>query len=254
MALQKLEAEIVVPATTIGFRHNASVITYVAAGTYYWSSVHPSNTVSLLAALTTISAAQVVGSTVTIDATTGLLVFTRAPASTMNLANSTTAALFGFASTIIASATSTSGDYQPRALWRPNVNAGSMLGSYNSTGIRETDLVRDVARSGRVTVRQSNERTRQRLKFYGLTKAKTWAADESIRNESAESFWRQYVQGGAAVRHYLDRTDATSYRSNSAGVTTNRDYYVGGPNFDPVRVKENRDQTWVWDLDLAFYV
>ena len=219
----------------------------LTAGDCYVGSGYSSGA-SLIANLQAVLAAAVASTTVTLSATTGKITITWGSGShAMTWGSSVLRNRLGFTGSL-ASATSHTSQGQAQYLWIPGVNPGGMLSPITQLGVIETDRRLGLARSGAVCVTQFNARRRQRWSFAGLLPAKTWEPSESTTNESAESFWTDAVQGGAAIRYYTDKTSASSYLIGSTAM----DYQATADAFAPVRLRGDFDGLWVWAFEGRF--
>lgn len=254
MALHKLEALVVVAASTYGWTVDSGTQRYLTAGNYLWSGA------SGMAAATTLAAhfqtqlrLDVANTTVAISNTTGLMTITWGSGSrSLQWTNTAWRVICGFTGNL-AAATSATSPRQCQHLWLPNVQAGALYSSTHGRGRRSSDLKIVRAKSGKVFARGSgNLPTEGQWRFFGLSRAKTWRESESTQYESAEFFWENALALGRPFRFYSDATDATSGFTPIDAVY--RDYYANAPEFAPTEVRSNTDVSWTWEFPAYLYV
>ncbi len=258
----KLEALQTAPADALGWRFyvDASASVAIPTGDYFWESTATGGSASLRAAFQTKLAAAVANTTVTIAQTTGLMTITWGSGSHALVWSVVGGALgttlrdrCGF-TTDLSSATSHVGTLQARGMWLPNAYPSGQTSSVASRGRRKSDLVVTRAKSGTLCATSyGNRLVEETFSFVGLSKAKTWSEDEAtaiVSNESAESFWEDFLSMGASFRVYPDRTAPTTYTTNGGRA---REYKYVSPDFMPAQQRKNLDTNWNWTFD-AFLV
>lgn len=253
MTLPRWECLQTFAASTFGGQIDGGAAVYIAAGDYYWrTGVSESVNVSLRAAFQTLLAATVGGTTVTLDVSTSspptgkLTIEWGSGSHTFTWASTAIRDRCGFAGNL-ASSSGETGTLQVQGLWLPNVQPSGLEASVATNGYRDSDRRICESRSGAITKVMHNERTRNTLRFDGLTKAKTWTANEAITNESAESFWA-FGMGGticAPFRYHADRSTDGTY-------LTYHDLIRKG--FRPTPRKANYDGSWIWEVPVGKYV
>lgn len=123
--------------------------------------------------------------------------------------------LYGFTSNITTQTTAT-GAYQAPNLWLPNTDRSRVLSpvpastSY-SLGARVRDFSFAIAPSGESKALSYSTRYVDALEFAGLVASKVWQSQESVVNESLETFYEDVIGVGTQFRFHPDRSDNAVY-------------------------------------------
>jgi hypothetical protein len=213
--LPKLEALHTIGASLFGVNVDSAGLKYISAGDYYWSSTADGGSASLVSALQTLLTSglgSVASTTVALDDSTGKITITWGSGSHTIAFTSMAQARMGSADASKGSASSHTLDYQVQGLWLPNVMPSGQDGSVASVWRPVSDRRVTKSRSGAVWATANTTRYETTFEYRGVTKAKTWEADESTVNESFESFWEDALNVRAGIfRHHADRTVDGTY-------------------------------------------
>lgn len=120
--------------------------------------------------------------------------------------------LLGFAGPLVPPGTTFTGTEQPQKLWLPNVGRSNPMSpepsaSGTNIGALETDYFFTLAPSGESTRMVYNTRYMDNFEFRYLKASKTWTSQESVTNESFQTFYSDVIAEGLPMRYYSDRTD-----------------------------------------------
>lgn len=249
MTLPRYELMFSPAASSWGLKIDAGAFVYLAEEDFFWSSIATGGTASLRAALQTLLGS-IGGTTVTINATTGIMTITWGAGSHTLTFSGTLADRCGFATSVVGPSTVLTGTRQVQGLWLPNVMPGELKAPLAGRGSRTRSRKITRSRGGQVWTRTHGDSMGDaHWRFRGLSAAKTWKESEARRNESFESFWELEASGSAkgAIRYYRDASDATSYLT--ATYSEARDFVLADPiasDFAPTPVQASYDG--VWDL------
>ena len=245
ITLPKIEALHTVAASSFGGAVDGGGNTFIAANDYYWSSVASGGSVSLLSAWQTLLAAVIGGTTVTLDDATGQITVTWGSGThTFTWANTTARDRFGWTGNLSPAGASFVGQKQAKGVWLPNMPPTDLRSSVATQGARVSDKRVTRAPSGAVWTTRWNEWYEQTLRFVALTKAKTWAGDESLGNESAEQFWADCLVKGTPIRYHKDRAVDGTHFSYDSLLTS----------FEPTVRRRGWEGAWDWEIPCTSYV
>lgn len=245
-----LQGRITIPTGGWGGTIDGSDAFTVAAGTYYWSSadVVGGGSSTFLEAIDAAldGSASAKTFTVALSLTTGKITITPSSACSLEFGSTSLRDLLGYSGNQ-TSAASHVGGYQVRNLWLPNCpyNAPNAVG-VSWRGWRESDIRENENAAGYGWHHMGQEKVVNALSWGGISRAKTWTANESTVNESWERFCRDAVWGVAAwgtpggpVRFHPDETSTAVFAT----------YRVFGmQNIQPEQVVPNYVGIWAINL------
>jgi hypothetical protein len=217
MALSKLEGRITVPSggramTVQEFTPNAGpvAVTVLGSGNYYLSSA--------TSYLTTISAALTANGTLAgtyslvVDSTTGKTTLSATGVTTFSVTwtDTTLRDSLGFTGNL-SGAASYESTKSSTLIWIPNVPRGPARAPDGSNGVASRDMTVTVSPDGSSKALFNSTRYSDLLAWNRISGVKSWIVNESVGNESFESFWLNVIGAGQPFRYHPDRTVQGTY-------------------------------------------
>jgi hypothetical protein len=215
MALPKLEGRIQVPSggwsvsvlEILPVPAGPASVVVAAQGTYYLSDLLSTMAAALTANVT-------IGTyTVTLDSATGRVTITSTIATAVDITWSSTDLrdALGFTGATTSLAPSAQSTKSSPLVWLPNVPRAPGRAPDGTNGVAMTDQTTTVAPSGHSKTLVFSTRYSDLLAWRFIYGVKSWAVNESLGNESFESWWNAVVGRGQPFRYHPDRTIAGTY-------------------------------------------
>jgi hypothetical protein len=154
--------------------------------------------------------------------------------------------LLGFTANLTPAASSFSGTEVCEAIWRPDNPFDAPRGT--TTGIRKFDRTLQVSPQGdQEALAYQNKRTVGTIRFPIVGKARTLRAQESVTNESFET-WFENTHGGLVT--YFGAAPKCRWYWD-ANLATKIEFKLTKPvdTFMPERVDPNWIGLWAWEID-----